>query len=575
MSATTRPEIMGRRHMVSAGHYLAAGAAFQILEAGGNAIDAGVAGGLAIGILESDLVSCGGVAPIIVYVAETQQVVTISGLGIWPKKADITYFQRHHNGKIPGGLMRTVVPAAPDAWLTALERYGTMSFADCARAAIRFAREGFPMYPLMAEILHEKQETYRRFPDTAKIFLPNDRPPQIGDIFVQSEAAASLQYMADEETAAAKRGGRAAGLQAARSAFYEGDIAKKIHDYHAANGGWMTREDMASFRVGIEPPVKTRFGDVDVYGCGPWCQGPALLQVLNILEGYDLVGMKHNSPDYIHAVTEAVKLVMADREAYYADPRFLDVPMDALLDKTYAAERRAMIGDRAWPEMPPAGPKSRLGVPDSWPTPKPPVPTERKAGMALDTSYLCVVDDKGNVFSATPSDGSHNGTVVPGVGIAISGRGSQSWTDPSHPSALAPGKRPRLTPNPAIAIRGNEFVPFGTPGGDVQTQAMTQTFLNKFVWNMAPQAAVDAPRFASYSFPSSFEPHDYYPALLKLESRIDKATGDALAAKGHDVEWWPDMIWLAGSICMIHADRDKGVVTGGADPRREGYAVGA
>ena len=240
-----RAEIVSTRHMAVAGHQLAASAAFSILEAGGNAIDAGVAGGLALGILESDLVSVAGVAPIVVLDARTQKVTTISGLGWWPKAADIERFRREHEGAIPNGVLRTVVPAAPDAWITALELWGRMSFGEVAAAAIRYAREGFPMYPLMAEVIASHEAEYRAAPDTAAIFLPDGRPPRVGELFFQKEAAATLQYLADEEAAAARRGGRLAGLAAARDAFYKGDVARRIAEWQAAEGGWMTREDLA------------------------------------------------------------------------------------------------------------------------------------------------------------------------------------------------------------------------------------------------------------------------------------------------------------------------------------------
>ncbi len=577
---TMRPEIKGTRHVVSTGHNFASQAAFQILEDGGNAIDAGVCAGIALGILQSDLVSIGGVAPIIVYVAETQEIVTLSGLGWWPRKADVAYFHQHHGGAIPSGLMRTVVPAAPDAWITALERWGTKPFGEVAAAAIRFARDGFPMNHLLRGTVANHIEEYRAFPAHAAIFLKEGEPYDIGEIFKQTEAAAALQYMVDEEQAALSRGGdRQAGLKAAHDAFYRGDIAAKIAEYHAREGGWLTREDLAEYRSGIEPAETVRFGDVDVYSCGPWCQGPALLQALNLIEGYDLKGMGHNSPEYIHTLTEAIKLVMADRDTYYSDPRFVDVPMTALLEKAYAATRSAMItADKAWKEMPPAGDWQSLGLPHEPPVflmDKPEPKSTGTDGAALDTTYLCVVDEKGNVFSATPSDGSYNGGIVPGLGFVISGRGTQSWTDPNHPSVLAPGKRPRLTPNPAIAVqRGERFIPLGTPGGDVQIQAMLQSLLNLLIFEMGPQAAVEAPRFASYSFPNSFEPHDYHPGLLKMEGRIDAAVGEQLEQWGHRIEWWPEMVWLAGSISMIDANQSTGLKLAGADPRRMAYALG-
>ena len=572
---TMRPEITGTRHVVSAGHPFASQAAFQILENGGNAIDAGVCAGIALGVLQSDLVSVGGVAPIIVRIAETGEIVTISGLGWWPRKSDPAYFRREHGGAIPSGHMRTVIPAAPDAWITALLRWGTCSFEEVAEPAIRFARDGFPMNHLLHGTVSRNLDQYRAFPANAEVFLNDGEAYEVGEVFRQTDTAASLQYMVDEERKAASEG-REAGLQAAHDAFYRGDIARRIAEYHQEVGGWVTMEDMAEYRSGIEAPQHIRYRDVDVYACGPWCQGPALLQALNIVERFDVRGMGHNSPDYIHTLAEAIKLVMADREQYYADPRFVDVPMESLLSDAYAKTRAAMVeGDRAWAEMPPAGDWQELGLPHAPPVFMPQPRNTGIDGAALDTTYLCVVDSKGNVFSATPSDGSANGGVVPGLGFVVSGRGTQSWTDPEHPCVLAPGKRPRLTPNPALAIQnGERFVPFGTPGGDVQIQAMLQTFLNLFAFDMGPQEAVEKPRFASYSFPNSFEPHDYHPGLLKLEGRIPDETGEALSRLGHRIEWWPDVVWLAGSIGMIDANRHRGLLRAGADPRRMAYALG-
>jgi gamma-glutamyltranspeptidase/glutathione hydrolase len=284
----------------------------------------------------------------------------------------------------------------------------------------------------------------------------------------------------------------------------------------------------------------------------------------------------HNSVGYLHRITEAVKLAFADREAYFGDPRLVDVPMAALLSRDYALKRREQIrADRAWPEMPPAGDPRALRAGAGAPRRAALVAEHAWQAPELDTSYACVVDRHGNVFSATPSDGSFSSPVVPGLGIIPSSRGSQNWADPDHPSGVAPGKRPRLTPNPAIAIKpGKMKMPFGTPGGDVQTQAMLQVFLNVHLFGMEPQDAIEAPRVASYSFPSSFEPHAYHPGRLNLESRIDKPTGEALGRLGHKVEWWPDWTWLAGAVCTIVADQETGVLKGGADPRRPSYAVG-
>jgi gamma-glutamyltranspeptidase / glutathione hydrolase len=569
-----RPTIAVTRHAIAAGHYLAASAGFAILEAGGNAIDAGVAAGIALGVLQSDLVDVAGVAPIMIYLAESREVVTVAGLGPWPKALDPEFFMRAHGGTIPKGVLRTVVPAAPDAWITALARWGTMSFGEVAAAAIRFARDGFPMYPLMAESLARHAADHRRWPSSAAIFLPGGRPPAAGEIFRQTDLAASLEYMADEERAAASHG-REAGLEAARGAFYRGDIARKIVAFMQDEGGLLSAEDLALYRSPVGPPERRRFGDLEVFTCGAWCQGPVLLQALALLEGTDLAAFGHNSADYVHHLTEALKLAFADREAYYGDPAMVEVPLATLISEDYAARRRALIrADRAWPEMPPAGEPGEGGRGFGR---HPPAPGSkaRDPNPEPDTSYVCVADRFGNLFSATPSDGSYGSPVVPGTGLVPSNRGSQSRPDPRHPAGAAPGKRPRLTPNPALAIKGGDrFLPFGTPGGDVQTQAMLQVLLNRFVFEADLQAAIESPRFASYSYPSSFAPFEYYPGRLALEARIPEAVIAELARRGHEIQRWPDWIWTAGAVCAIEVDKGRGVIEAGADPRRAAYAVG-
>ena len=565
-----RPVLMGTRHMAVAGHYGAAHAAFAILEAGGNAIDAGVAGGIALGVLQSDLVNVAGVAPIMVYLARTREVVTISGLGTWPRAVRPEDFVKRFGGHIPDGVLRTVVPAAPDAWITALERFGTMSFGDCASAAIRFARDGFPMYRFMSEMIGMHIDDYRRWPSSAEIYLPGGRVPQPGERFVQRDLARTLQYLADEERAASGRG-RAAGLQAARDAFYRGDVAHAIVDFHRANGGLLALDDLASFRVALEPPVRTRFRELELYTCGAWCQGPVLLELLNILDGIDLRAMGHTSAKYIHTLTEAIKLAFAERERYFGDPNFVDVPLQALLSRGFADDRRARIDpDRASPGMPPAG-----DVGDR-PGRREPSPTSaRAAAGAHDTSHVSVIDRDGNVFAATPSDPSYDTPVIPGTGLCPSSRGSQSFADPAHPSCPEPGKRPRLTPMVAMAfLPDGSPMPLGTPGGDVQPQALAQVLLNIEVFGMNLQHAVEAPRFASYSFPDSFEPHAYSPGLLYVENRIASSVRDTLTSRGHDVAEWPDFAWRAGAVCLQRADRASGVIAAAADPRRPCYAVG-
>lgn len=568
-----RPVVMGTRHMVSAGHYLAAQAGMQVLEGGGNAVDAGVAAGIALGVLQSDIVSFAGVAPILLYLADRAEVVAIAGVGVWPRAAGREIFDREHAGCIPEGLLRTVVPAAPQAWITALERYGTLGFGEAASAAIRFAREGFPMHAFMSERLKEAAEDYRRWPSSAAIFLPRGRPPEAGELFVQSDLGAALQYMADQERAARKRH-RRAGLQAARDAFYRGDIAARIVKHHTENGGLLSAADLAEFQISVEAPQRTQFREAQVFSCGPWCQGAVLLQALNLLEAYDLRGLGHNSPRYLHLLTEAMKLAFADRECYYGDPRFVDVPVGVLLSKGYAARRRALIReDQAWPGLPPAGEVQGGQRPEA-PRSRGSSGTDRGCN-GWGTSYACVVDRFGNAFSATPSDLSRDTPVIPGTGLAVSSRGSQSRLHPHHPACLAPGKRPRVTPSPGLVLQApRACMPFGTPGGDVQPQAMLQFFLNLFEFGMDLQQAVEAARVVSSSFPDSFAPHPYFPGRLNLEGRIHRETGGRLEVMGHRVVWWPDWTWRAGGVCAIRVDPHTGVLSGGADPRRPCYAVG-
>ncbi len=553
-----RPAVTGGTHVISSGHYLATMVGLRILEAGGNAVDAGVAAGLALGVVQSDLVNIAGVAPIMIRPARSGRVVTIDGLGVWPRATDLEHFVVECEGKIPAGVRRTVVPGAPAAWIAALARWGTMSFGEVAAGAIELAHKGFAMHPLMAENIATFAEGYRRWPYNAAVYLPHGRPPKVGERFVQRDLAKSLRYMADEERRARRRG-RAVGLKAARDAFYRGDIARAIAAHQRANGGWLDERDLASYRVEIGAPARLRFRGTDIYTCGPWCQGPTLLQALAILDGFDLAGLGHNSVDYIHVLAEALKLAFADRERHYVDPRFGRVPLARLLSKDYARRRRALVRmAEAWAEMPPAG---EMGRGDPLP--------------ALDTSYVAVVDRWGNAFSATPSDTSYNAPLVPGTGLCPSSRGSQSWAVRGHPAAALPGRRPRLTPNPAMAVRPGALVmPFGSPGGDVQSQAMLQTLLNVLVFGMDPQAAVEAPRFATFSFPNSFEPHQAFPGRLNLERAHGEETGAALARRGHAIEWWQDGTWRAGGVCLVAKDLDTGMIVGGADPRRPSYAAG-
>lgn len=556
----------GPRHGISSGHYLASAAGFAILEAGGNAVDAGCCAGIALAVLHADEVNFGGVAPIMIRSA-AGEVITIDGLGTWPAGLPADLFMREHGGTIPVGVLRTVIPAAPDAWITALRDHGTMSFGDVAAAAMRLAADGFAVFPLLAEGIARRAAGYARWPSNAAIYLPGGRPPEVGERFVQRDLARTLSTMVAAEEAVP--GDRLTGLEAARSAFYEGEIAERIVRYHAEHGGYLTAEDLAGFRCRIEPAVMTRWRNVEVLTCGPWCQGPMLAQALLTLEAAGLEGLTHNSADYVHLVVEASKGAFSDREHHYGDPEFVEVPLERLLSREHAAERaRAIDPRRAADGLPPP----LFGV--AQPLPRPGDASAPTGVGEGGTSYVCVVDGWGNAFSATPSDGASTAPVVPGTGIVPSLRGLQSRPDPGHPAGVGPGKRPRLTPNPAIVVRNDGSVmPFGCPGGDMQVQAMLQVLLGVEQFGMDLQQAINAPRFSTWSFPNSFAPFEYLPDRLMVEDRFCEATLEELRRRGHAVGRWPAFTRDAAAVEALLRNARTGFVEGGADPRQPASVI--
>ena len=470
-----------------------------------------------------------------------------------------------------------MTPASPDAWLTALARFGTMTFEQVVQPALDLTENGHPVDDQFHAFVNGETGPW---PSNAEVFNPGGHIPQIGEVFLQKDLARTFKRMIDAERLSG--GDRQAGIRAARDLVYKGEIAREIVDFHQREGGLLTYDDLATFSVRVEPPEHISYKGYDVYSCGPWCQGPSLLMALKMLEGVDLKGSGHNSADYLHTVIECIKLSFADREAYFGDPDFVQVPMRGLLDERYAAERRDAVNSlRAATDMPPAGdpwrfqpePRGRNGP---FPTldPNRSQPT-RISHWESDTSYLCVVDEQGNAFSATPSDVVGWSPMVPGLGFPISGRGTQTWLDGEHPSCLQPGKRPRLTPNPAMVLKdGKPFMPFGCPGGDAQVQGMLQVFLNIIEFGMEPQEAVEAARVVSHSFPNSFWPHGSLPGEVTVEARVALQVREALRTLGHivrDDEDWSNLVSL---VCTITVDSESGTRVGGADPRSTSYAIG-
>lgn len=564
MTAPYRARGYATRHAAAATHHLAAQAALRVLDAGGNAVDAGVAGGLVLNVVQGEFCHFAGVAPIIVWPAGEAAPSVIAGVGPWPRRASAEFFRREHGGRIPEGVLRTVVPGAPDAWVTALARFGTMSFAEVASQAIAYAREGFAATELFCEVVREFEAGFRASPGSAAVFLPEGRLPRPGETIRMTELAATLDFLAAEEKAAAHRG-RVAALEAVRDAFYRGDIAARIAAFYAEQGGWLDRADLAGFRVPVEPAAATRAFGAGLHMCGAWSQGPVLGMALLNAEPLLQRGLPLSDPAALHALAEAYALAFADRHACFGDPDFVEVPLARLLDPAHGRERAALVqADRAFGDMPPAGvpePAPRPAPATAWTLPEP------------GTAFLCAADRHGNLFAATPSDGCFAGPMVPGTGLCPSSRGSQSWTDPAHPACLGPGRRPRLTTSPAMALLpdGRRFA-FGTPGDDVQPQAMGQVLLRLLREGGPMQDAVEAPRFATMSFPRSSDPHEHFPGRLALEGRIPQATADWLRAAGHAVVPWAGWDWRAGCVCAVATDTEGAGpgprIEAAADPRR-------
>ncbi len=501
--SSLRPLIQGTSGVVVSSHPSASMIGLDILQRGGNAIDAGVAVGIALNVVHAHECNFLGVAPTVLYRADRREAVTIDGLGWWPKAASVEYFQQHHNGEMPGGILRVLTPGAADALITALARYGTMSFAEAAGPAIALAENGFPAYRFLVSAIKAAPDTYTRFPGNAEVFMPGGRAPEIGDLFYQKDLAATLWEIVGVENSH-RANGRAEGLQAARDFIYKGPLAEKIVAYNRELGGLMTMEDLAAYHVRCDPPVHVHYKGYDVYGTGPWGQGPVFPQALKLLDGFDLQAMGHNSAEYLHTVIQALNLALADREQYIADPEFVDVPLDALLSDAYLGERRQLIDPQhAWTEMPPPGdPRAGKAVLNGAPLPVATTGMNLSNQESAGTSYFGVIDKDGNMFSCTPSEGAKSGPIIPGVGMAISLRGSQSKVQPGHPAALAPHKRPRLTPAPALVLRdGRPCMAFGGYGGDHIPQGTLQVFLNLIEFGLDPQEAVEAPGPILITFP--------------------------------------------------------------------------
>ncbi|MEE8390729.1 MAG: gamma-glutamyltransferase family protein [Anaerolineae bacterium] len=594
---TTRPVIMGKRGVVTSGHYLATAAGFRIMEQGGNAIDAAAAMCFCLNLLEPQSNGIGGEVPTLIYSAKEKKAFAVCGLGWSPETFTIEWCQEHGIDLIPGdGYLPACVPAVVDTWATAVARFGTMSLSQVLHPAIELAENGFPVYPGLHDSIAANLQKYTElYPSTGAVYCPNGRVPEVGEILRNPDWANALELMCRAEETA-QRQGRVAGIKAARDVFYKGEIAERIVDFIAnnpvedasgmAHTGLLSYEDMAEWHATAEEPVTLNYRGLDVYKCSSWTQGPVFLQQLAILEGFDLQALGHNSADYLHTWIECAKLAFADREAYYGDPLFDDVPFDALLSKEYADLRRSLIGAQASREMRP-GDIGR-GVPgyatlgvieDNRRALDVAARQVRDLGLGhahvSDTTHLDAVDREGNMVAATPSGGwLGSSPVIPGLGFPLGTRGQMFYLNPQRPNALEPRKRPRATLTPSLVTRdGEPFMVFGTPGGDCQDQWTLQFFLNYVDFGMNIQEALDAPTVHSAHFPSSFYPRAAFPAQVVVEGRIPQEIILELERRGHEVVVVSD--WENGKAMGIRYDKARGVIQGGVSPRGQiGYALG-
>jgi gamma-glutamyltranspeptidase/glutathione hydrolase len=574
---------------VAGGHPLSVEAGLRLLHKGGNAVDAGVATLLAASVIEFSHFGLGGEVPILIKLRDGN-VVVISGLGTAPLAATREFFLKRAEqggaakevptirentavGKIPStGPLAALVPGVLDAAVVALDRYGTMSLAEVMQPAIELA-DGFPIDEMRVRYIKQFQDTLSQWPASVRVFLPHGKAPEVGDVFVQADLARTLREIVAEEQKNASRG-RHEGLMAARDYFYHGPIAQRIAASVKQVGGLLAEEDLARFHANVEEPVKTTYRGYEIYKAGFWTQGPAMIETLNLLEGFDLKRTGHNSADYIHTLTESLKLAFADRDRYYGDPAFSKIPSQPLLSKEYAALRRSLIdAEHASLEQRSGDPWNMAALAPAATRPASNSAESSSKQNPLDTTCVNVIDQHGNLFSATPSGAWLPSVIAGDTGIPLSQRMQSFVLDEGHPNLLQPGKRPRITLTPTIVLKdGQPFLALSTPGGDDQDQALLQVLLNIIEFGMSVQQAVEAPRFDTRHLMSSFDAHEFTPGALGVEGRVPEPVIQKLNARGHKITVRGD--WgTPSAVTVISFDPKSGVISAGADPRRGRYAV--
>ncbi|NNU82067.1 gamma-glutamyltransferase family protein [Halovulum dunhuangense] len=596
MSFTTRPEIQGTFGVVASTHWIASAVGMSILEKGGNAFDAAAAMGFVLHIVEPHLNGPLGDMPMLIQLAGEETPRVICGQGVAPKGATIAHYRAEGLDLIPGsGLLATVTPGAFDAWMLSIRDHGRLKLRDVLEPAIYYARHGHPMLPRVANTIAGIADFFKEeWPTSAETWLPGGNAPAAQSLFKNPALADTWERLLSEAEAAGDA--REVQIQAARRAFSQGFIAEAIDDYlkdacvmDAAGGrrkGVLSGQDMAEWEATYEQPLSVDYHGWTVWKCGVWTQGPALLQALRILEGTDIVDIDSRSAEFVHRVTETIKLSMADREAYYGDPDFAEIPVETLLSREYAATRRALLGDTASLEQRPgriagfeaqadaavaraarkleAGPGAGAGEPTMAHL------TERRG----DTVHIDVIDRWGNMVSCTPSGGwLQSSPVIPGLGMPLNSRAQMFWLDEGLPTSLAPGRRPRTTLTPSMASwQGVPTMAFGTPGGDQQDQWQLMLFLRLAHSQMNLQEAIDAPLFHTAHFQASFYPRGTKPGHLMIEPSFGEGVIDDLRGRGHAVEVAEP--WTVGRLTAAKREAN-GLLRAAATPRlMQAYAIG-
>ncbi|TGK36078.1 gamma-glutamyltransferase family protein [Leptospira gomenensis] len=627
--------------MVATGHPLATKTALEMLKRGGNAADAGIAALLVLNVVQGEEASFPGVAPLLYYDSKSNRVESYIGAGKAPSKATIEYFRSRGHEYIPAlKYSSQLVPASPDVIVALLKKYGTMSFEQVSAPAIEIAEQGFPVHRILMRNLNmnifKRIGFYLLLPYNAEVYLENRwwKPLYHKEIFRRPRLAKTLRELVDVEFKSKQNGAdRNRALDFVRNYFYEGPIAQKIVKAHEQNDGTITQKDLTEYSGAWERPLQGRFGSYTIFSNQTWNQGAVVPIVLQILEGIDLKSMKHNSPLYVHTVIQAIELAMADREKFFGDPAFVNVPSEGLLSKEYASERRKLLQPTAFGKTPSHGnpfayqKKSVLNSLEFQKQRKDSLPSqnhspvdqnrfstgtssdsnpntsllgrviakliffqssltfhsslndqqlslwEKTGKVGRDTTYLSIIDAQGNSLSLTPSDFPQSPMIDGDITLGI--RMTQFRLDPNHPSALLPGKRPTITPNASMVFKNGKFLmSLGTPGGDMQTQATIQVFLNMFVFGMDPQTAVEKPRFRSLNWTDSFSPHNYYPGRIELEKDIFELHGKTLEKLGYEVVGRGVWEYDFGAPCVSLKNPMTGKLYGGADPRKESWAEG-